>query len=43
MFKAILVGLLFLSTTAVACETKTFIINGKVTVCTICPNVTTCN
>ena len=43
MFRMILVGLLVLSTSAKACETQTIVINGKVTVCTICPNITTCN
>ena len=31
------------STAAVACETRTYIIGGKIVICTVCPYVTTCN
>ena len=31
------------SATAVACETRTYIIGGKIVICTVCPYVTTCN
>ena len=41
--KLLIVGLLLASTSAVACETRTFIIEGKILVCTICPTMTTCN
>ena len=31
------------SATAVACETRTYIIQGKIVICTVCPYITTCN
>lgn len=42
MRKLLLAVLLLASTSAIACETRTYIIDGKITICTICPTTTTC-
>lgn len=31
------------STTALACQTKTYIVDGKITICTVCPNYVYCS
>jgi hypothetical protein len=43
--KKIAIGLvtyMLLATSAYACQTTTYIINGKVTICTVCPNYVMC-
>jgi hypothetical protein len=35
--------LLVSSVSAVACQTQTYIIDGKIIICTVCKYVTTCN
>jgi hypothetical protein len=44
--KKIAIGLvtyMLLATSAYACQTQTYIINGKITICTVCPNYVVCN
>lgn len=33
---------MLLGTAAYACQTQTIIVNGKMTVCTVCGNIVTC-
>jgi hypothetical protein len=44
--KKIAIGLvtyMLLAASAYACQTQTYIINGKITICTICPTMVICN
>lgn len=41
--KLLAVVLLLASVSAPACETRTYIIDGRMIVCTVCLNITTCN